>query len=601
MVAYTTRRGALRLGVLASVGGVVTGAAADRAAGQQGRRLEVRSTAAEETVHYEFVVDGGVRKVRDGSRSESEANDTILDNGNGTVTVRGTTGNERGDAFVVDGGVVAFRRTGGRSAFSILLDGENVSIPELTGVEGSTVRVLSTTSGEQVQYELGVDGVAWKVQDGSRNESEANDAIVEHGDGTVSIRGTTGNERGDTFAFTGTYTGFRRTGGDSAVTVEVDGRPVDAWRSQGGDAGNTHFNPGTDGPTTAPDRAWAAEFPEARSRSGAVAAPVVDEGVLYTATDDRAYAIDVGSGDVLRRFAYSKTGVRARRLAVDGDTLYLCEEDATWDDGSTGPLRALDATTGRERWRFDPGTPRWFDVRVGRSRLYAISLSRLYALDPADGSVVWSAGDATGSSGGLAVGRGAVFAGQAPTAYDRSDGSRLWSGPGTKLIHGVSGPLVLASEIGSGAVYGYDGAVGSWRWDPPYKHRANWTGGWALTGDTVLLTTDRKYPPEVNAVVAVDPESGTERWRDEYDEPSGDFDHPDRAVSGVSSDGRYAYVQQSPEQYENRLIAYDVATGDRVWTVPTETAVPADATPAPVPVGGTVYAVGRSRIAAFRN
>jgi|GEM_PF-1635492 len=82
---------------------------------------------------YEFTVDGTVEPASDVAADlVAEDNDAIRDNGDGTVTVSGYTGNTGyGDTYTVTGDLLSFERTGGQAAFRIELDGSSVSSDEL--------------------------------------------------------------------------------------------------------------------------------------------------------------------------------------------------------------------------------------------------------------------------------------------------------------------------------------------------------------------------------------------------------------------------------------------------------------------------------------
>ena len=88
----------------------------------------------------------------------------------------------------------------------------------------------------------------------------------------------------------------------------------------------------------------------------------------------------------------TKRGLEATPLVIDG-VLYAT--------GSWSVVYALDATTGRELWRYDPEVPRWKGrdaccdvvnrgVAVWQGRVYVGTLDgRLVALDAATGQLVW--------------------------------------------------------------------------------------------------------------------------------------------------------------------------------------------------------------------
>lgn len=123
------------LGVMGSA--LVGGAAASGTAGaSDGNWHEIQITEPDE-VDYVFTCTGEIRKVQDGSDSEAEDNDEVWDNGDGTWTCDGYTGNGYGDTFEFKGDCVEFGPRDGD--FTIELDGEVVSTDEL--VEHNTIPI----------------------------------------------------------------------------------------------------------------------------------------------------------------------------------------------------------------------------------------------------------------------------------------------------------------------------------------------------------------------------------------------------------------------------------------------------------------------------
>ncbi|WP_254273644.1 hypothetical protein [Haloarcula marina] len=88
--------------------------------------LVVESTTADAEFTYTFTVNGTVAPADD-ARFTSEDSDHITDNGDGTVTVTGYAGDQSGDAYVIDGRITNFEKTGGESEYRLLIDGENVT------------------------------------------------------------------------------------------------------------------------------------------------------------------------------------------------------------------------------------------------------------------------------------------------------------------------------------------------------------------------------------------------------------------------------------------------------------------------------------------
>jgi hypothetical protein len=86
--------------------------------------LSVVATEAGE-VAYEFTVDGTVRPIENaGPKRSAASNDEVAENGDGTVTVSGFTGNAGyGDTYAVTGDVTDFTRTDGEAAVRIDYNG----------------------------------------------------------------------------------------------------------------------------------------------------------------------------------------------------------------------------------------------------------------------------------------------------------------------------------------------------------------------------------------------------------------------------------------------------------------------------------------------
>jgi VWFA-related protein len=206
----------------------------------------VESTTRGADFNYTFRVDGRVERVgatdfEHGGEREAEDADRIVENNDGTVTVRGFTGNLYGDAYVITGEVLSFERTGGESGYRLEFNGTDVT-RELTGSSAETmdqpitgdnaaVVVESTTRGADFNYTFTVAGTVERVEPddfdlGGERAAEEGDQIIENSDGTVTVRGFTGNLYGDAFVIDGELRSFQRTGGTSGYRVEVNGADV---------------------------------------------------------------------------------------------------------------------------------------------------------------------------------------------------------------------------------------------------------------------------------------------------------------------------------------------------------------------------------------
>ncbi|NHN60557.1 MULTISPECIES: hypothetical protein [Halorussus] len=174
----------------------------------QGTLLELISTPDRANITYEFTVEGTVEKRTSSSDGVvAEANDSVTDNGDGTVTVSGISGNGHGDSYLVQGSITAMDLD--ESLWTIRYDGAEVGVddfvlPNKLVIDGSdTPRVQST-------YTFSVDGKVEKSGDlGSIN---AHDTVDQ---GTISGRVIGGR---DGYRFSGEITGFKL---DGPASVEV--------------------------------------------------------------------------------------------------------------------------------------------------------------------------------------------------------------------------------------------------------------------------------------------------------------------------------------------------------------------------------------------
>lgn len=184
--------------------------------------------------NYTFTVDGNITDTGVGERDTEDA-DRIVDNGDGTVTVRGYVADLRGDGFIIDGEIISFQKAGGQADLRLELDGEDVTA-DLTGTpaptsegpvvgENGSFVVESTTPDAVLNYTFTVDGTITGAGVDER-EIEENERLVDNGDGTVTIRGSVRDLYGDGFIINGEIVSFERTGGQSGVRLEFNGVDV---------------------------------------------------------------------------------------------------------------------------------------------------------------------------------------------------------------------------------------------------------------------------------------------------------------------------------------------------------------------------------------
>ncbi|WP_276261492.1 hypothetical protein [Haloglomus litoreum] len=198
-----------------------------------GRLFVVEAVDGGPKFSYEFTATGPVTKVQDGSTLEADGNDTITDNGDGTFTVTGETGNGYGDSFRVEGEFAGFGASTDADNYTLLLDGDEVTADMLGGggdddpAPASTrLEIVAVESGPKFSYEFTTDGEPTKAADGTRLKAEGNDTITDNGDGTYTVAGVTGNGYGDSFDLTGEVTAFTASTEASNYVLRYDGAEV---------------------------------------------------------------------------------------------------------------------------------------------------------------------------------------------------------------------------------------------------------------------------------------------------------------------------------------------------------------------------------------
>ncbi|NEU56949.1 hypothetical protein [Halorussus sp. MSC15.2] len=175
-----------------------------------GTLFELVAGSDTSNVEYEFTVEGSVQKRTASGDVTAESNDTLSDNGDGTVTISGLSGNGYGDAFFVDGDIVSMNLD--ESKWTLRYGGEEVSVGDLV-LPNKLVIDGSDTPRQSSEYTVEFSGTARKSA--ALGSVNSHDAIS---DGTISGRVIGGK---DGYRFSGEITGFRLDG-PARVSVEDD-------------------------------------------------------------------------------------------------------------------------------------------------------------------------------------------------------------------------------------------------------------------------------------------------------------------------------------------------------------------------------------------
>jgi len=252
-------------------------------------------------------------------------------------------------------------------------------------------------------------------------------------------------------------------------------------------------------------------------------------------------------------------------VVLDNETLYFADNH--------GLLYALDATTGRPRWDkpFDPGTKTriWSTPAVkGNSVFVASQDHHLYAVNTADGSLIWQFPKAGAPEIGTLAGSPVVYG---ETVYVGSFDSnlyaismsgelkwtftaegRLWDGPAE-----ANGVLYQADL--SGNVYALDPATGqATLWPQPAKVAGGVRATPLVADGVIYVGTDQ------NKIYALETETGRSVWQNPFNARDGEMMLITPQISGDSLIVLPNLAGADPV----RLYGLNKATGALLWRFP---------------------------------
>jgi outer membrane protein assembly factor BamB len=283
-----------------------------------------------------------------------------------------------------------------------------------------------------------------------------------------------------------------------------------------------------------------------------------DGWVIVAADYGPLIGLDLATGRERWRFELASLQ-GAEYGTIAGDTLFIGTSFTA--EGALDPpvIYALDLATGRQRWRtvLDRGTDLQWAAPVvdGGQVLVADTLSHegsaptshLHALDAGTGRVRWKADLHAGQQGFFAeppvVAGGLVYVATASRtllALEVDSGQEVWRERGFPVVAGVRDGMVIAAI--EDRLAALDAGNGNRRWEVPVSGRGeHWP---VVDGDTVYMASARD-------VIAVDAATGMTRWR----VPVGPAVGPPVRVGGR------LYLAT-----RNRLLALDAASGRPLWT-----------------------------------
>lgn len=320
------------------------------------------------------------------------------------------------------------------------------------------------------------------------------------------------------------------------------------WPQSGGTAAKTGRRRGALGPKSSVAFRWRIDG------SPRMSGVVVANAVVYGSDDTTLYALSADDGAELWTVGDDRfTSVSAP--AVDDTLIYVgCTQRgraATGSPDGRSHVRAFDAETGTERWRFEPDrTASTFSApTVAGGVVYTIggnfgagTVGRLYALDSESGELLWTRETGTSGISGyeaapVAVENDVVYlAADELLALDAATGDEYWAvDPGTTYkARGSNTPAVADGllYVGRGTETAStfearslsDGAP-AWTHtvetkpdtdtgEQKQKRTGVWTGA-AVADETVYVGFNERTPHKKRSacVLALSADTGTVRWQ----------------------------------------------------------------------------------------
>jgi outer membrane protein assembly factor BamB len=321
-------------------------------------------------------------------------------------------------------------------------------------------------------------------------------------------------------------------------TVQAQQTVSGNWTQRGANAASTSHLANGVGPTGNVKRAWEDSLSRGRNNDGVA----VVGNTVYTAGGDLR-ALNVADGS--ERWSFSPTvpdldypegaGADVRRPAVMNGTVYVPVGFEVYDTDATQhtALVAVDAKTGKKRWRIDSD---------------GLTQGIFSPVTVANG-LVYTSGPALKGSNGNNGGSGGLY------AFDANTGKVRWQRRNSRaalLSLPIANGRAYLPEEGNG-VLALDAATGTVLWKA--LPRVNVGSTPMVAGETLFVTEDDS--PGVT-LITLDAATGKEQWRTAY--PSSE-EYPDLDVGTV--DNERVYIQVSTIDAD--VIALDRTNGNELW------------------------------------
>ncbi|HKG94730.1 MAG TPA: PQQ-binding-like beta-propeller repeat protein [Gemmatimonadaceae bacterium] len=326
---------------------------------------------------------------------------------------------------------------------------------------------------------------------------------------------------------------------------------------------------------------------------------VAGDAVYVGSGDGRLYALDRLTGE--ERWRYDAGSAVASSAAVAGDAVFLTATD--------GSVHAVDRRTGRARWRVATGADAalpWgregFDY-YGSSPVVAGGLvvagsgdGSLYALDAATGRRRWRFRTGGRVRSSPAVADGVVYVGSFDGhvyAVDLATGAERWRyategvalesarfGYDRRSVQsspalGDSGALYVGSR--DGHLYALDARRGTLRWKVAHDETS-----WSIASPALLDSAVIDASSDAHFIHAVRARDGAELWR--VDAPTTVWSSP-AVAGGSAAPVAYVGVGHYAGGGGGAVLALDGATGRELWRYLTGAPVLSS----PAVAGGVLY------------
>ena len=308
--------------------------------------------------------------------------------------------------------------------------------------------------------------------------------------------------------------------------------------------------------------------------------PLLAEDILYTGSGEGVlYALNAETGEQI--WSVDGFGQLESTGAVGGDLIVSA--------GYSQLVKAMDRSTGEERWSYQADYPVQGAPLIVGERVYIATDRQVYALELESGQLIWK--DSTGTEdaymGAPAYEDGVIYTtgGKILLALDAETGKELWRAGKANPFLGLA---VVNQMIYVGnwdeRLYAFDRSTGEERWSFAAQAGGLFWSSPAATSETVYAGNIDGY------IYALDAQTGELKWS---------FQTGGDAVSeALVSDG-IVYVSDSSHETRRgprHLYAIDAATGKQIWVFESESTF----LPAPELGNGTIYVTSTGEVIALK-